>query len=150
MTDRFGTDVATRKEQIEGTWTVDGEEYALLTEDTTKETLELIEDYMALAEEISQAESPDDIPEDAGEDLPDFPWEDEDDDKDIVESVVGAKLIKPDVDPQQTLAEHAERFIQQEQRNQQESGGSVNTKTGIENRESKQQRIREAKRKYIQ
>lgn len=102
MTDRFGTDVATRKEQIEGTWTVDGEEYALLTEDTTKETLELIEDYMALAEEISQAESPDDIPEDAGEDLPDFPWEDEDDDKDIVESVVGAKLIKPDVDPQQT------------------------------------------------
>jgi len=48
------------------------------------------------------------------------------------------------------LAEHAERFIQQEQRNQQESGGSVNTKTGIENRESKQQRIREAKRKYIQ
>jgi len=46
------------------------------------------------------------------------------------------------------LAEHAERYIQQEQ--QHDSGGSVNTKTGIENRESKQQRIREAKRKYIE
>jgi len=46
------------------------------------------------------------------------------------------------------LAQHAEAFIKQEQRNQQQSGGSVSTKTGLENRESKRKRVREAKRKY--
>jgi len=44
------------------------------------------------------------------------------------------------------LAQHAEAFIKQEQRNR--SGGSVNTKSNLENRESKRKRVREAKRKY--
>lgn len=47
------------------------------------------------------------------------------------------------------LAEHAETYIKQEQRNQNNSGGSVNTKTGLENRESKRKRVREAKQKYV-
>lgn len=102
MSDRFGTDVATRKEQIEGTWTVDGEEFALITEDTSKGTLELIEQYMQLANQVAQAESEDDIPDGLGEDLDNFPWEDEDDEKDVIETVVDAKLVKPEVDVQNT------------------------------------------------
>ncbi len=49
------------------------------------------------------------------------------------------------------LAQHAETYVKQEQRNQSESGAnsSVNTKSGLENRESKRKRVREAKRKYV-
>jgi len=49
------------------------------------------------------------------------------------------------------LAQHAEAYVQQERRNQSENQAqsSVNTKSGLENRESKRKRVREAKRKYI-
>jgi len=98
MSDRFGTEVATQKEQIEGTWSIDGQEFALITEDTSKGTLELIEEYMQLANRVAEGEE---IPEGAAEDLDNFPWEDDDDeDTDIIESVVDAKLIKPEVNPQ--------------------------------------------------
>jgi len=44
------------------------------------------------------------------------------------------------------LAEHAEAYIQQQQRkNQRGNGGSVNTKSGLENRPSKRRRIEKAK-----
>ncbi len=97
MSDRFGTEVAASKERIEGTWTVDGETYDLITEDTSKGTLELIEQYMQLANRVAEG---DELPEDAAEDLDNFPWEEEDNEKDIIESVVDAKLIKPEVNPQ--------------------------------------------------
>lgn len=102
-TDRFGTEVATRKERIEGTWEFDGETYDLITEDTTKGTLSLIEEYGRVAERAAQAEDPEDLPDDLGEDIDDFPWESEDDeDIDWLESVIREKLIKPEVDVDKT------------------------------------------------
>lgn len=100
MSDRFGTEVATSIDRIEGTWEVDGEEYALITEDTTKGTLSLIEEYGRVADQAMQADDPSELPDDLGDDLDNFPWEDEDsdDDKDWLESVIDEKLIKPEVD----------------------------------------------------
>lgn len=97
--DRFGTAAATRRDQIEGTWSLDGETYDLITEDTSKGTLNLIEEYGRVAQRAAQAESPEDLPDDLGDDLDDFPWEDEDsEDVDFIESIVREKLVKPDVD----------------------------------------------------
>lgn len=47
------------------------------------------------------------------------------------------------------LAERAEAYIQQEQRNRQQQGasGSVSTKSGLENRASKRKRIQAAKKR---
>lgn len=98
MSDRFGTDVATRKETIEGTWTIDGKTYDLITEDTTKGTLDLIGEYLELAATVENAEDESDIPEGLGEDLDNFAWEEADSDKDMVESVVDEKLIQPEID----------------------------------------------------
>ena len=97
MTDKnYGADVATKKEQIEGTWSIDGDEYDLLTEDTTKQTLNIIEQYMEVAQSLEEG----DVPEGAAEDLPNFPWEDDDSEKDFIESILDAKLIKPEIDVQ--------------------------------------------------
>jgi len=53
---------------------------------------------MQLANQVAEGQE---LPEGAGEDLPNFPWESEDDeDKDIIESVISEKLIKPEIDPQ--------------------------------------------------
>jgi hypothetical protein len=44
------------------------------------------------------------------------------------------------------LAEHAEAYMKQKQRNKMNnSSGSVNTKSGLENRDSKRKRIEAAK-----
>jgi len=44
------------------------------------------------------------------------------------------------------LAERAEAYVQQEQQQMAQRGG--NTKTGLENRQSKRERINEAKQEY--
>lgn len=48
------------------------------------------------------------------------------------------------------LAERAEKYIQQEKKQQQRQAqtSSINTKSGLENRQSKRKRIQEAKRGY--
>jgi len=99
MTGKYGTEVATSVERIEGSWSINGETYALITEDTRKETLDLIGEYMEIAATVDGAEDESDIPDGLGEDIDDFAWEDEDSEKDMVESVVSEKLIKPEVDP---------------------------------------------------
>lgn len=101
-TDRFGTSVAQEKDTIEGTWSIDGQEFALITEDTAKGTLNTIDEYLKVAAQIDAAEGPDDIPDDVVEDLPDFPWEDENEDIDFIESVLKEKLKKPDIDIEET------------------------------------------------
>lgn len=53
------------------------------------------------------------------------------------------KLTTSDLDDI-ILAEHAEAYIQQEQRNQQQS----DTKTNLENRQSKRKRIEQAKQQH--
>jgi len=95
----YGAEIATSKETIKGTWEWDGEEYDLITKDTTKGTLDLIGEYMEVAQTVENAEGEDDIPEGLGSDLDDFPWDhDHGSDADMVEIVVGEKLVKPEVD----------------------------------------------------
>ncbi len=96
----YGADYATQKETIEGTWRIDGREFALETEDVTKRTLDLLGEYMALAQQYEEG----DVPEGAGDDLEDFPWESEGDDRDFIESVVDEKLHKPDIDVDETVS----------------------------------------------
>lgn len=97
--DKYGASVATQKEQIEGTWELDGEEYSLLTEDTTKGTLGLIEEYMALTHKAETGEIDETELEERAEQLDNFPWEEDgDDDKDFIELVIEGKLIKPEID----------------------------------------------------
>lgn len=101
MSDEYGTDVATSVERLEGSWSINGKSYKLVTEDTRKETLDLIGEYMEIAATVENAEGESDIPEGLGEDLDNFSWEDDDSEKDMVESVVDEKLIKPDVEVSQ-------------------------------------------------
>jgi len=54
------------------------------------------------------------------------------------------KLTTSDLDDI-ILAEHAEAYIQQEQRNQQQA----DTKTNLENRQSKRKRIEQAKQENV-
>jgi len=100
MSDEYGANYATQKETIEGTWSIDDREFKLETEDVSKATLDLIGEYTQLAAMFEEGE----VPEDAGEELDDFPWEDEDDDRDFIESVVGEKLHKPEIDVNDTAS----------------------------------------------
>jgi hypothetical protein len=101
MTDEYGAEVATSVETIEGTWSINGQTFKLQTKDTRKETLDLIEEYMEVAQTVDSAEDESDIPEGLGKDIDNFSWEDEDSDTDMVESVIGEKLVKPEVDVSQ-------------------------------------------------
>lgn len=95
----YGADVAQTKDRIEGTWTINGNAYDLVAEDVTKGTLDLVEDYMAVAQRF---ESGEDVPEDAVDHLDNFPWEDENDDTDLIESLLSEKLVKPEIDVSET------------------------------------------------
>ena len=112
MTDKteYGADILTQSETIEGTWEYNGEEYKLEVKDISKQTLDLVEDYAALAQNIAFLQRSEDMNEDEiderieeinkqAEDLENFSWEDEDDDTDFIESIVNEKLVKPDIDP---------------------------------------------------
>jgi len=104
MVDKYGTEVATSVETLEGEWSINGESYKLVTKDTKKATLDLIGEYMQIAASVDGLEEGDEIPEEVetqAENLANFEWETEDDEKDMVESVVSEKLIKPDVDVNQ-------------------------------------------------
>jgi len=116
MTGKYGTEVATSVERIEGSWSINGETYTLITEDTRKETLDLIGEYMEVAATVEDASGPEDIPDGLGEDIDNFRWEDEDNEMDMVESVISEKLIKPEVNasdvPQRKLSALFEGMMQ--------------------------------------
>jgi hypothetical protein len=94
--------------RLEGTWEYNGETYDLLVEDINYEDFTLAQQYAALAQQINGLEDRDSVAEEdvenlasEAEQLDDFSWED-DGNRDFIPSMVDAKLIKPEVDIQNT------------------------------------------------
>jgi hypothetical protein len=100
MTD-YGQDVLTSTEELHGTWAYAGEEYDLKVEDVSYETYSLILDLAEVAFKARDGEVSDAEKERIKE-MDNLPWEDEYETDDFVALLVKDKLIKPEVDVEDT------------------------------------------------
>ena len=95
-------------ERLKGTWEYAGTEYDLLVEDISYPDFKLAQQYGALSAQFAALEDtdPEDVDveglEEQVENLGDFSWETEDEQTDFVPGMIDAKLIKPDVDIDET------------------------------------------------
>lgn len=102
----YGQNVIDRTDVLEGKWSFAGQDFDLEVEDISGQDFDLIKEYTQLAMGVEAiGQDPDNVDEkdieqlnDKAEDLDNFSWEDEDDDTDLIKSVIDAKLVNPKVD----------------------------------------------------
>lgn len=110
MTDEYGQSVLEQTHVLEGTWEFAGNEYDLEVADISGEDFNLIQRYMEIAMGVEavgndpEAVSDEDIDtlNEKAETLDDFSWEDKDENKGFIQSVIDAKLERPKVDVNNT------------------------------------------------
>ena len=109
----YGQDIVNDAEQIlDGTWEWDNREYELRVRNISYKDKRRIQQYGALAATVDgMAENAEDVDlgeeeieslQNQAENLENFSWEEEDEDSDWIASVVEEKLVRPDVDVEQT------------------------------------------------
>lgn len=109
----YGQDIVNDAEQLlEGTWEWDGTEYELKVYNIGYKDKNRIQQYGALAATVDGvAENADEIElgeeeleqlQQQAESLESFSWEDDDADDDWIASVIDEKLVRPEVDIEQT------------------------------------------------
>jgi len=110
MSDNYGQSLVNDADKLlEGTWEYDNTEYLLKCRNISYKDMRRVQQYGALAASVSAIGSQDgDIGEEEievvnqqADKLEDFSWED-DGDEDWIASVVDEKLVKPDVDIEET------------------------------------------------
>lgn len=103
----YGQSVLDTTDTLEGTWTYDGDEYNLKVEDISGANFSRLQEYVsgmmelqALGEDASESEI-ERIKADM-EGVEAFSWEDEDNQSDLVLTLINEKLVKPACDPEET------------------------------------------------
>lgn len=95
-------------ERLKGTWEYAGNEYDLLVEDISYPDFKLAQQYGALSAQFAALEEADseevdvDGLEEQVENLGHFSWETSEEQTDFVPGMIDAKLVKPDVDIDET------------------------------------------------
>jgi len=119
----YGQDIVNDAEQIlEGTWSWQGTEYELKVYNIGYKDKRRIEQYGTLAATVDgMAENGDEIDidetelerlQEQAENLENFSWEDDDEDTDWIASVVSEKLVRPEVDIEQTSTPKLSAIVQ--------------------------------------
>jgi len=103
----YGEDVLDRDEVLEGTWTYGGNTYDLEVNDISGRDMRLIQDYTDIAARVAAVDddaSEADIEQinEKAEGLDDFSWEDGDGETPYIQSIIDEKLVRPDVDVDNT------------------------------------------------
>jgi hypothetical protein len=102
----YGQSIIEQTHTLEGHWSYGGNSYKLEVEDISGHDFGLIQEYTQLAMGVeAMGDDPDNVSESdieelnsKAENLDNFSWESEDGDTDLVQSVIQAKLVKPDVE----------------------------------------------------
>jgi len=106
----YGQDILNEGlDRLEGTWSYAGEEYGLLVEDISYPDFKLAQEYAALSAQVSALEDAESIDESdvesiqaTAEDLDNFSWESDNGETDFIVTMIQAKLIKPEVNVDNT------------------------------------------------
>lgn len=109
MSDEYGQAFVNNADQLlDGTWTYQGQENNLQVRNISYPDFKLIQQYGALAGSLENVD-PEDVDDaeieqlaEQADELDNFSWEDDDGDMDFIVSVVEEKLVRPDVNVDET------------------------------------------------